>query len=210
MTTPPRTRVLPPAAALVILLAACTVADPSGFNSSAASPSATTQTSASPVASVEPTNEPTSEPTDDLGEFGCDFPVTGVGTVVRAQITDVRVGTHDGYDRVVFEFGNGIPEFRLEEATPPLLQDPSGLEMDVEGNAFLRLVMHGGTALSPDGVETYTGPTNFTPEFPSLAELASAGDFEAVSSWYIGLSETSCVRVLTLAGPSRLVIDIEH
>ena len=203
-------RIHVPAAALVILLAACSVADPSGFNSSAASPSAATQTSASPEASVEPTNEPTAEPSDDLGEFACRFPVTGVGTVVRAQITDVRVGTHDGYDRVVFEFDNGIPEFRLEEATPPLLQDPSGLEMDVDGNAFLRLVMQGGTAISPDGVETYTGPNDFTPEFPRLAELVSAGDFEAVSSWYIGLSETACVRVLTLTGPSRLVIDLEH
>ena len=64
--------------------------------------------------------------------------------------------------------------------------------------------------VSPDGVETYTGPTDFTPDFPKLEELALAGDFEAVSSWYIGMSETSCVRVLTLQGPSRLVIDIEH
>lgn len=149
-------------------------------------------------------------PSDDLGELACSFPLTGVGTVVRAQITDIRVGTHDGYDRVVFEFDNGIPEFMLDEATPPLLQDPSGLEMEVDGTAFLRLVMHGGTAVSPDGVQTYTGPTEFTPDFLRLAELESAGDFEAVSSWYMGLSEASCVRVLTLTTPSRLVIDIEH
>lgn len=161
-------------------------------------------------ASQEPTSEPTAQPTDGLGAFGCDFPVRGVGTVTRAQITDVRVGEHDGFDRVVFEFDSGIPEFRLDEATPPLLQDPSGLEMQVDGSAFLRLVMQGGTAVSPDGVKTYSGPTDFKPGFAKLAELASAGDFEAVSSWYIGLSETSCVRILTLSGPSRLVIDIEH
>jgi hypothetical protein len=130
--------------------------------------------------------------------------------VERAQITDVRVGTHDGYDRVVFEFDSGIPQFTLEEATPPLLRDPSGLEIDVEGNAFWRLVMHGGTAALPDGGASYNGPTDFTPNFPKLSELVSAGDFEAVSSWYIGLDDESCVRVLTLNEPSRLVIDIEQ
>ena len=37
----------------------------------------------------------------------------GVGTVDRAQITDVRVGTHGDYDRVVIEFDEGIPDARL-------------------------------------------------------------------------------------------------
>ena len=209
MTTS-RSRALAPAAILIVLMAACTAVDPSGSGQASASPSAAASESlrASQVASASAA--PSTAPSDDLGEFACSFPVSGVGTVVRAQITDIRVGTHGGYDRAVFEFDNGIPEFTLDEATPPLLQDPSGLEMDVEGTAFWRLVMHGGTAVSPDGVETYIGPTEFTPEFPKLAELESAGDFEAVSSWYIGLNEASCVRVLTLTTPSRLVIDIEH
>jgi hypothetical protein len=206
--TTSRSRALAPAAILIVLMAACTSVGPSGSAQGSASPSVAASESipASQVASPRPSTAPS----DDLGAFGCNFPVSGVGTVVRAQITDIRVGTHGGYDRVVFEFDNGIPEFMLDEATPPLLQDPSGLEMDVEGNAFWRLVMHGGTAVSPDGVQTYTGPTEFTPDFPKLAELDSGGDFEAVSSWYIGLSEASCVRVLTLTNPSRLVIDIEH
>jgi hypothetical protein len=209
VTASPRILALAPAAALIILLAACTGVD-SSVSPSSVNASGTAGPSASQLASANPTIVPTPAPTDSIGEFACSLPVTGVGTVVRAQITDIRIGTHDGYDRVVFEFDNRIPEFRLEEATPPLFQDPSGLEMEVEGNAFLRLVMQGGTAISPDGVKTYSGPTNFTPDFPKLAELASAGDFEAVSSWYIGLSEASCVRVLTLSDPSRLVIDLEQ
>ena len=61
-----------------------------------------------------------------------------------------------------------------------------------------------------DGTSTYTGPTEFSPGFPQLVELDESGDFEATSSWMIGLSEAGCVRVSTLSGPDRLVIDVEH
>ncbi|HET6745728.1 MAG TPA: hypothetical protein VFH90_07760 [Candidatus Limnocylindria bacterium] len=200
---------LPALAALVLVISACTA---SSSPSASASPSAVASetTAGSASAETSPSEGPSAESTDDLGEFGCSFPVTGVGTVARAQITDVRVGTHAGYDRVVFEFDEGIPEFNLEEATPPLLADGSGMEIEVEGSAFWRLVMHGGTTVSPEGEPTYPGPFDFTPDFPTLVQLISGGDFEAVSTWYFGLEDTSCVRVLTLTAPSRLVIDIQH
>jgi hypothetical protein len=80
----------------------------------------------------------------------------------------------------------------------------------VEGTAFWSLVLHGGTRVNLDGSMSYDGRTDITPDFPALAELVEAGDFEAVSSWYIGLHEATCARVLTLTDPSRLVIDIQH
>jgi hypothetical protein len=198
---------LAPIAAAVVLIA-CTAATPPSASPPRTASSSTASQSASSEASASA--EPTTEPTDGLGAFGCSFPVKGVGTVARAQITGVRIGVHDGYDRVVFEFDAGIPEFSLDEATPPLLADPSGNELDVEGQAFWRLVMQGGTRISPDGDETYDGPRDFRRDLPILAELVEAGDFEAVSSWYIGLKHETCVRVLTLTSPSRLVIDIEQ
>jgi hypothetical protein len=191
-----------PAIVLGLLLGACSAAgSTSDTNTSAASASPFATHSASIEASASPSG---------LGEFDCSFPQTSAGTVARAQITDVRVGTHAGYDRVVFVFGSGIPEFTLDKAAPPLLKDPSGLPVDVQGGAFWRLVMQGGTRVSPSGAQTYDGKTDFKPGFPQLTELVEGGDFEAVGTWYIGLESTSCVRVLTLADPSRLVIDIEH
>jgi hypothetical protein len=129
-------------------------------------------------------------------------------TTDRAQITDVRVGTHDGYDRVVFEFAAGIPDAVIEGVLPPLYADPSGLELPVAGTAFLRVTMHGASKRSPDGEVTYSGSTNFEPGFDRLVQLIEGGDFEAVSTWYLGLDGAGCYRVLTLADPSRLVIDI--
>jgi hypothetical protein len=198
-----------PTIVLALILCACSATGSSSDTNSAAGSSSATE-SASVKASASSSQESSAEPSDGLGEFDCSFPQTGAGTVARAQITDVRVGTHAGYDRVVFVFGDGIPEFTLDKATPPLLQDPSGLPLEVQGDAYWQLVMQGGTRLSPSGHMTYDGKTDFKPGFPQLAELVEGGDFEAVSTWYLGLESASCVRVLTLSDPSRLVLDIEH
>jgi hypothetical protein len=193
------------ASLMVIALVACSRFGGEPSSSAAASPSAMPpEQSASGLAS------PTAAPTDDLGPFVCELPIEGDGTVARAQITDVRVGSHDGYDRVVIELDEGIPPYILQDATPPLLSDPAGMEMDVAGTAFRNLVLLGGTRVTEEGTLTYDGRTDFTPDFPVMAELVESGDFEATSAWYLGLRQDSCARVLTLSDPWRLVIDIQH
>jgi hypothetical protein len=156
-----------------------------------------------------PTAEPV--PSEDLAEFTCDLPVVERATVPRTvNITDVRIGSHDGYDRVVFEFTDGTPEIALERATPPFVQDASGAPMDVEGASFLRLTMRGGTKQMEDGSSSYNGSRDFDAGFPALVHLVEGGDFEAQSTWYLGLSAETCVRVSLLEGEPRLVIDIQH
>lgn len=207
------------ALAASLLLAACTGGFsftgspvPSTPESAAASLPASMQPTpdATPPASEGASAQPSAEPTSDLGPFVCSFPVQGSGTVDRAQLTDVRVGEHDGYDRIVFEFDTGIPTYAISEATPPFMADPSGLPLEVQGSYFWQIVLTGGTKMTPDGTSTYTGTTDFTPGFAKLVELVEGGDFEAVSTWYAGMSATSCIRVLTLADPARLVVDVEH
>lgn len=192
-----------------IALAGCTAGSPSQSAAAIASASIPPSIGASQPASVEP-SAIASEPTDSLPPFACTPSVTIPSTTDRAQITDVRVGSHDAFDRVVFEFASGIPQAVIEGVLPPLYADPSGLEMDVAGTAFLRVAMHEASRVTPEGNMTYGGPTNFEPGFDRLVQLIESGDFEAVSSWYLGLDGAGCFRVLTLADPSRLVIDIEH
>ena len=72
-----------------------------------------------------PTPEPV--PSDELGRLHLrPADLTRTRPIARANITDVRVGTHDGYDRVVFEFIGGLPEAFLERAEPPFTHDASG------------------------------------------------------------------------------------
>lgn len=218
MTRPQMSRRSVGALALMALigLAGC---NPAGSPSGSAGPSASAAASASVEPSIPASQEATatssasaapSEPTDGLPPFACSPSVTIPATTDRAQITDVRVGTHDGYDRVVFEFTAGIPQILIEAVLPPFYKDPSGLELEVAGTKFLKVTMHGGTKVTPDGGITYSGPTNFEPGFDQLVQLIEAGDSEAVSSWYLGLNRGGCIRAVTLASPSRLVIDIEH
>ena len=190
-----------------LVVAACSTA-PTSTTTAGASSSPVPTTSA--AGSDDATEEPV--PSDELGPFSCDLPIHEDATVARANITDVRTGTHDGYDRVVFEFADGLPEASLERAEPPFTQDASGAPLDVQGESFLRLILRGGTKQTEEGTSSYDGPTAFETGYPALVHLIEGGDFEAQSTWYFGLVAESCVRVLTLAddGTARLVIDIEQ
>lgn len=200
---------------LVIMLAGCasgtTGTASAGSPSIAATPSADTGASAVSSASTAPASvEPV--PSDALGAFSCELPVVEDATIDRALIRDVRVGTHADYDRVVFEFAGGLPELTLDRATPPFSHDASGAPVEVDGTSFLSLTMRGGTKQTIDNTSSYDGPTDFDPGFTTLVDLVEGGDFEAQSTWYLGLASEACVRVILLeeGGTARLVIDVEH
>jgi hypothetical protein len=210
----PLHRMLVPAAAAV-LLAGCFGSDPTATPSASivipptSAPASVTPPSQGAASSAPvPTSEPI--PSDELGAFSCELPVVESGSAAVANIVDIRVGTHDGYDRVVFEFEQGTPELTLDRATPPFTQDASGLPVEVDGESFLGLSMRGGTKQTDEGTSSYDGPTEISPGFATLVDLVEGGDFERQSTWYLGLSNEACVRVLLLDGPPRLVIDVEH
>ena len=214
------------AALLVLVLAACTATtSPSASGSPLPTTSAptiptTTPTTATPAPTPPPTTAPSTppEPTAGLGDFMCDFPYAVDGNAERAQISDVRVGAHQGYDRIVFEFEKGIPALDVKVGKPPFTKDPSGLPLEVAGDVFLVFTLRGGTAVTPTGRVTYDGPTDFTPGFtpdhPPLVQFVQAGDFEAQSEWVagltkpVGMTEPDCIRVFALSDPDRLVIDL--
>ena len=74
-------------------------------------------------------------------------PLTGGTEDSIAQLVDVRVGTHDGYDRVTLEFAPpadeqyfGLPRYELAAATPPIREDGSGEPLSVDGSHFAAIV----------------------------------------------------------------------
>lgn len=128
-----------------------------------------------------------------------------------ALLTDVRAARHPGYDRVVFEFGNGIPGYDVRYVEPPVRADGSGDEVAVAGGAVLLVRME--PALDADLTQesaprTYTGPNRFTPDTAAVAELVRTGGFEAVLTWAVGVDEERPFRVTRLESPARIVIDV--
>jgi hypothetical protein len=146
-------------------------------------------------------------------------PQVGGEDGVYMNLKDVRVGAHDGFDRIVFELqepdpnpaGNGgIPRYEIRQAKPPFTEDPSDMPIDVEGDAFARIVFQGASGYDFDGNATYDGSRRLTPGFGTLAQVVEGGDFEATMTWILGLSRPTCWEIHELHNPERLVIDFHH
>ena len=128
------------------------------------------------------------------------------GAQSAPTLTDVRAGSHPGFDRVVFEFRGGLPEHRISYVNQ-LVEDGSGNPVSVAGAADLQVVFHGANAHNENGSPS-VGPRRFSPGLPAVKEIAQVGDFEAVVTYGIGLDRRRPITVSTLSGPSRLVIDV--
>ena len=108
------------------------------------------------------------------------------------------------YDRVVFEFSGPIPLLRIEYVKQ-LIADGSGFPISLAGRAILCVQFTPAYAHNDQGQTT--APMNMKPKLPIVKEIASAGDFEAVVTYGIGLGKKTETRILTLAEANRLVID---
>jgi hypothetical protein len=182
----------------------------------AACGSATSSSPAGEATAAPATGGPTEVPipTTTPPPFACGEPIERAGTVPRAQITGLKVVNDGGVGRLTFTFapeGNvaAVPAVRIEPASPPFTQDPSGLPIEVPGSAFVTVVLQGGTALDENMEPTFGGPFDLDPEGSPIVALRRAGDFEGVSTWVVGLDRAPCVRVLPLDGSSRLVIEVK-
>jgi len=180
---------------VVLLLVACGNEDEPALDTregTATSEDSTTTTA------IEGDTSPTSEP--------------GSGAEQIAHLTDVRAGSHEGFDRIVFEFeGDAVPGYAVEYRDPPFHEPGSGNEVAVTGEAFLYLRFEPARTAELEGEEvrvTYGGPRRFTPEGSALTEVVMLGDFEALLEWTVGLEGERPFKVSTLTGPPRVVIDV--
>ena len=180
---------------------------------SSAAGSPTPDLTPTPPSSPSPTPAPTPTSTPEPFE-GSRGPAQGEGTAPvppGALLVQVRYGRHENFDRIVFQFENGLPGYRIEYVQPPILGDFSGLPVDIAGGAFLRAHFSVAAAHDPEtGDRTYLGPLELGPGLPSLLEAEVTGDFEGGLTWVLGLSEKADFRVLALAEPFLIVIDVAH
>src|SRR5438034_628635 len=85
---------------------------------------------------------------DDLGPFTCTDRSGGTapapGDIRASELTAVRVAHHNGYDRLVFEFGPSsvVPQYQLtRQVSSTFVRDASGQPVAVEGSAGIRAVV---------------------------------------------------------------------
>jgi hypothetical protein len=211
------------AVAIVFILVARSLPGPTGPAPAASLGSATTGPSASSSAlatfglSIPPSSGPStpspspviivpsSQPSVEPGFTCAPTTVLPATTSAVVQITDTRVGTHAGYDRIVFELaGTKRPRLTVDIANPPIVEDASGLPVKVAGSAFLMLRLYDAS-----GSPTHTDPSLNSPGYPNLVNLVNSGDYEGYVTWIAGLLGSACYRITTLSNPTRIVVDVQ-
>jgi hypothetical protein len=144
---------------------------------------------------------------------------TGWGTAPRqggtssgvVTLRGVRAASHpDGFDRMVLEFGaDPVPGWRTVYATRPALACGSGEPVQVEGARWLRIRMQMAQAHDDQGQPTVR-QRRLPLRMPVLREMVIACDFEGEVEVVLGVSAANPYRVMELANPTRLVIDVQR
>jgi hypothetical protein len=137
-------------------------------------------------------------------------PVSVAPTRPAAHLVAVRVARQQGADRIVFEFSERVPGYKVGYSPKPVV-GTSSKELPLAGSAALvvRMEQASGVDLSAGFRQTYSGPNRVAAAgTQQVLEVAQVEDFEAVLTWAAGLKADAPFRVLVLDGPPRLVIDV--
>jgi len=177
-----------------------TTAAPTAAPTATAAPSAT----AAPTATPQPTA--TAAPTP-LAGFGTG-PFAG-GAAIGGQVTSVgsvRAAAQTGYDRFVIDLGQSpLQQYEVRtQATSQFTLDPKGEVVTLSGASGVLIVVHNAS-----NHDSFVGPTDVQAGLPAIREARLVGDFEGMVSWALGVRGPGFVRVTTLTGPNRLVVDVQ-
>jgi len=204
-----------------ILLLTCCVAALSCTRDTKTIPASTS--SATPVISPTATPLPTSTPvlSTEVSESGDISNPNFEGTIAvsekkrserpPATLKTVRTATHEGYDRIVFEFAeSGLPGYRIEYTDRPVQKCGSGEAVSVRGDARMLIQIQPANAHTEEGGVTTYPERERTLSLPVMRELKLTCDFEADVQWVLGLGSKNRYRVVELLNPARLVVDIKQ
>lgn len=208
-------------AAAVLLLTACgTDASPTSASDTSRSspepsgaPSATPSATPSESASESPSESPSAGSPDPSPSppDGPPFPESSEPQTAEPsgdwdlQLVDVRVGEHDGFDRVVLELsGTATPGWGVAWGDEAVAEG-SGEVVPVAGDRVLT-ISASGTAMPEPG--SFEVPQRLGPA-GDIAEVHVNGWFEGYTQVFAGIEgDERPFRVFTLTDPPRLVVDV--
>lgn len=125
------------------------------------------------------------------------------------SVVDVRVGTHDGFDRVTFESaGEGEFGWLVQYEEEPV-SDGSGEPIEFDGSVALRVVLT-GAALPPDATAEPFLDDVAGPDGGVLNEVVNDTIFEGHHTFVLALDEQVPYRIGRLDDPARVVVDLVH
>jgi hypothetical protein len=181
-------------------------------------PAASGTSAATTSTSAEPSSSAPADGGDTAGDGGTDAPpfpanteadVADPSSDALVSVTDVRVGRHDGFDRVVFEVGGtGAPGWDVRYVDTPASQG-SGDPVDVEGSDVLQVTLTGVGYPYDTGVDEFpVGDRVSAADSQSVTEVVFDGTFEGQSVAFVGTTAQTPFRVYLLEDPVRVVVEV--
>jgi hypothetical protein len=150
------------------------------------------------------------EETADAPAFPADAAPDTAEASSGASVTvgDVRIGHHDGYDRVVFEVGGtGTPGWDVQYVDEATSQG-SGDAVDVAGDDVLQVTLTGAGYPYETGVEEFArGPMSAADTGVVTGAFFDA-TFEGTTVTFVGTTAEAPFRVFLLENPTRVVLDV--
>lgn len=138
-----------------------------------------------------------------------------VGTVEATRTEHVvqqelRTAENDGFDRIVLDFGDGpLPGYRVEYVDAPVTACGSGEPVELPGEGWLSITIMPASAHDEEGRATVSNRDRSL-DLPAILRVRSTCDFEGMVTWVAAVRAPEPFRVLELAAPARLVIDVRH
>lgn len=188
------------------LLTGCTGDDPVEGRSSATA----TASQTAPATSATPT-EASDDATTDAPESPADAQHETEEPSADALVTvrDIRIGRHDGFDRVVFELGGtGTPGWDVQYVDEATSQG-SGNPVEVAGDAVLQVMLTGAGYPYDTGVEEYSGRDPLAvADTEVVTEVVFDATFEGRTVAFLGTTARAPFRVHLLQDPVRVVVEV--
>ncbi len=123
---------------------------------------------------------------------------------------ELRTAQHDGFDRLVLDFGDGpLPGYRVEYIEAPVTACGSGEAVELPGAGWLSITLTPASAHDEEGRATVSNRDRVL-DLPTILRVRSTCDFEGMVTWVAAVRVQRPFRVLELGGPARLVIDVRH
>ena len=125
----------------------------------------------------------------------------------RLAVVGVRVGAHEGFDRVVVDLeGDGDPGWFVDYTSTPM-QETVGQPLQVAGNSFLNINVD-GTVYPFELGKNNDIPVTMAGDTGNVIDVISAGTYEGRSQVVVGLRSELPYSVQVLKDPTRVVVDI--
>ena len=126
-------------------------------------------------------------------------------------VSDIRIGRHDGFDRVVLEVGGqGQPGWDVRYVGQASSQG-KGEAVEVAGDAVLQVTLTGAGYSYNTGIEEVAwGRRVSVEDTEAVTEVVFDATYEGTTVAFVGTRSEAPFRVYLLDAPTRVVLEVAH